>query len=66
MNTRIDHSDQGLPFYTIRLIADRWQVSEKKVYRLIKKGELVAHRFGSQWRISEVDLRTFERLSRVV
>jgi excisionase family DNA binding protein len=53
-----------VPFYTVGQIAERWQCSEKKVRRLIARGELIAHRFGSQLRISEADLKTFERVHR--
>ena len=44
---------------TIPQTAELLQVSEKKVRRLIKSGELVAHRVGRQLRISEGDLRQF-------
>lgn len=53
-----------VPFYTVGQIAERWQCSEKKLRRLIARGELIVHRFGSQLRISEADLKTFERLHR--
>ena len=36
----------------------------KKLRRLLKKGELIAHRFGGQLRIAEADLRSYERLHR--
>ncbi len=44
---------------TIPQTAEVFQVSEKKVRRLIKTGELVAYRIGHQLRIAEEDLRRF-------
>ena len=57
-------TSKQLPYYTVRQVATRWQCSEKKVRRLIARGELIAHRFGSQLRVSEADLKIFERLHR--
>ena len=51
-------------FYTVWQIAEDWQCSEKKVRRLIKTGELVAHRFGSQIRVSAPDRTAYERMNR--
>ena len=53
------------PFLTIPQVAAHWQVSTKKVLRLIQKGELIAHKFGAQWRIAHADLVNFERLHRL-
>ena len=44
---------------TIPQTAKVFQVSEKKVRRLIKSGKLVAYRIGHQLRIAEEDLRRF-------
>ncbi len=44
---------------TIPQTAKVLQVSEKKVRRLIKTGELVAYRIGHQLRIAEEDLLLF-------
>ena len=44
---------------TIRQTAEIFQVSEKKVRRLIKSDELVAYRIGRQLRIAKEDLRRF-------
>ncbi len=52
-------------YHTIPQVAQRLQVSPKTIRRLITKGDLVAHRFGTQLRISESDLKTFERTNRV-
>lgn len=57
-------SDHDKPFWTVAQIAGRWQCSEKKVRRLIKKAELIAHRFGDHLRIAEADLRGYERQHR--
>ena len=51
-------------YYTAKQIAERWQCSEKKVYRLIESKVLVAHRFGSQLRISAADRTAYERMNR--
>lgn len=56
--------DHDKPYWTVAQIAERWQCSEKKLRRLLKKGELIAHRFGGQLRIAEADLRSYERLHR--
>ena len=52
-------------FWTIKQLADRWQCSKKKVHRLIAKGDLVAHRFGRQIRISRGDAINYERIHRM-
>lgn len=46
-------------FLTILDLADQLQVSDKTVRRWIKSGELVAHKLGDQYRISEADLELF-------
>jgi excisionase family DNA binding protein len=51
-------------FLTVPQVAERWQVSEKKVRRLISSGDLIAHRFGVQIRVSEADLIGYERINR--
>lgn len=52
------------PYYTLAQVADRWQTSIKTIRRLIARRELIAHRFGSQLRVSEADLNNFERVRR--
>ncbi len=52
------------PFFTVAQVAKRWQCSEKKVRRLIRRGVLAAYRFDGQWRIRDVDLMAYERLCR--
>ena len=51
-------------FHTIREIAELLQVSQKTVRRWIDQGDLVAHRFGRQLRISRADFEAFVRLRR--
>ena len=58
-------SESTRPFHTIQQTATRWQVSTKKIRRLIQKGDLIAHRFGAQWRIATADLIAYERLNRL-
>ncbi len=52
-------------FFTVRQIAEDWQCSEKKVRRLIKTGELVAHRFARLIRVSAADRTAYERMNRL-
>ena len=65
MNSKPNHSPDSFSFFTIQQVAARWQVSAKKVLRLIKNGDLIAHKFGVQWRIAQTDLITYERLNRL-
>ena len=51
---------------TIEQTAEHLQVSTKTVRRWIETGDLVAHRFGRQWRISDIDLHIFIRMRREV
>ena len=57
----------GLPLpalLTIPQTAEHLQVSSKTIRRWIKSGDMVAYRFGHQWRISKSDLHTFIRMRR--
>jgi len=49
---------------TIEQTAKVLQVSSKTIRRWIDTGDLIAHRLGRQWRISEMDLQTFIRMGR--
>ena len=49
---------------TIKQAAEHLQVSSKTLRRWIDAGDLIAHRLGRQWRISETDLQTFIRMGR--
>ncbi len=46
-------------FYTVAQVADLVAVSQRSVRRWIAARELLAHKFGRQVRISEIDLRAF-------
>ena len=46
-------------FYTVCQVANLLAVSTRSVRRWIAAGELLAHKFGRQVRISEIDLRAF-------
>ncbi len=52
------------PLLTIEQVADQIQVSTKTIGRWINTGDLVAHRFGRQWRISNAHLQIFIRMRR--
>jgi excisionase family DNA binding protein len=54
MNTK-----SPMRFYSMAHVADLLAVSPRSVRRWIATGELLAHRFGRQVRISESDLRAF-------
>ncbi len=54
------------PFYSLPEVANRYDVSVRTVRRWVVAGELIAHRFGRQLRISAQDLKTFEKLRRDV
>ena len=57
--------EHSLPaLLTTKQAAMQIQVSTKTINRWIKSGDLVGHRFGRQWRISESDLQTFIRTRR--
>ena len=49
---------------TVRAIADRLQVAEKTIRRLITAGELPTHRIGGCVRVSEDDLLVFLSMAR--
>ena len=46
-------------FYTVAEVATLLAVSTRSVRRWIASGELLAHKFGRQVRISEADLGAF-------
>ncbi len=53
--------------FTLKQVADRLQLSERTLYRLLERGELPGHKVGGQWRfrISEVDYWLDMRLARM-
>ena len=51
-------------FYSIAEVADLLNVHERTIRRWIDQGDIVAHRFGRQLRISRADLEAFVRLRR--
>jgi excisionase family DNA binding protein len=59
-----DTAATEVAFLTKADLARRWKCSEKKVGRLIEAKKLVAHKFGSQVRISLIDALTYERVNR--
>ncbi len=52
------------PLYSISAVAKFLGVNPKTIRRWITAGDLPAHRFGRQWRISPEDLDVFVRLRR--
>ena len=58
-------SSDSLPtLYSVTEVAKALSVSPKTVRRWIETGELIAHRFGRQIRISEPNLLSFIRQRR--
>jgi PTS system nitrogen regulatory IIA component len=53
--------------FTLKQVADRLQLSERTLYRLLDRGELPGHKVGGQWRfrLSEVDYWLDMRLARM-
>jgi len=47
-------------FLSVRQVADRWNMSERTVWRFLKSRQLPAYRFGSARRILEADVKQFE------
>ena len=64
MTTTIVDKPKAKAFHTVNEVATRWSSCERSVRREIKAGNLVAHRFGRSLRVSEEDLRAYERLRR--
>ena len=53
-------------FYTIKEVAHRLKVCENTVRNFLTRKELSASKVGNQWRISDIDLRTFVASKRQV
>lgn len=51
---------------TIEQVAATLQVNPRTIRRWIEAGDLVTHRFGRGYRVSEADLQAFIRLGRQV
>ncbi len=47
------------PLLTIQDVANYLRICTKTVRRKVKTGEITAHRVGSQYRISERELRAY-------
>jgi excisionase family DNA binding protein len=52
------------PLSNLETLASRWGVSVRTLRRMVARGELKAHRIGSQLRFSEEDVTVYERLRR--
>lgn len=50
------------PLSTLETPANRWSVSARTLRRMVARGELKAHRIGSQLRFSEEDVTAYEKL----
>jgi excisionase family DNA binding protein len=57
--------DHSLPIlFTIKQTAKLLNASTKTIHRWIKTGDLIAHRIGHQFRISEPDMQIFIKTRR--
>ena len=65
MNDSWQRRLEELPFFTVAQTAERWQCSERTVRREIARKALTVHRIRGQLRISQADLKTYERLHRM-
>jgi excisionase family DNA binding protein len=63
-DTREEQRKSISSFLTLNQTAETLKVSVKTVRRWIVSGELIAHRFGRQLRISNDDLQSFIKLRR--
>ena len=52
-------AQQSKKMLSIRAVADHLDVSIKTIRRWIKRGDLLAFKVGSQWRIDPDDLERF-------
>ena len=52
-------SEFELRAMTTEQIAQRLQVSERTVRRMIKDKELLAYKIGKEWRVDEPDLKAY-------
>lgn len=50
------NSELDKEFFSVYEVAEMLGFHHNTIRRMIKNGELPAHRFGNQWRISRVDL----------
>jgi excisionase family DNA binding protein len=59
------HRGGGLPkYYSIKAVAEAFDVSARTIRRWIANGDLVVHRVHGVVRIAEADLRAFLALHR--
>lgn len=48
-----------MDYLTVKKVSQKLGVSEKTVREYISKGELIAFKLGTGWKITEEDLQTF-------
>ncbi len=60
----ISNAPTSKPFFSITDVAAHLDVNPRTIRRWVDKGDLVAHRFGRQLRISRADLEAFVRARR--
>jgi excisionase family DNA binding protein len=57
-------TSQPNPLSNLETLAARWGVSVRTLGRMVARGELKAHRIGSQLRFSDEDVTAYVRLRR--
>lgn len=55
-------SKQEEEFLTVEEVAKKYRVAEATIYRMVRKGEIPAIKFGKVWRIKNAELQ--EKLSK--
>ncbi len=64
MTRKTKEKSTAKAFHSVKGVADRWDTCERSVRREINAGNLVAHKFGRSLRISDEDLKVYERIRR--
>ena len=63
--TQCNREPEPSRFYTVKEAAQHLRLCEKQIRRLIKRGELSAHRFGTALRIKKQDIDDYVEARRV-
>jgi len=65
-NRPLDTATDSATFLTVKETADYLRLSAKQIRRLISRGELPAHQFGTAIRITQDDINTYVSERRVI
>jgi len=64
MSRSSSRQNSDIVFHTIDDIAERWDSSTRHVRWIIKDGDLPVHRIRNLIRVSDTDLRVYEKICR--